>query len=163
MREHCRVYVFVWHDGVRDASDAQRRRLPAPCPVRVGVSCDADPFGLGTGAGLVHGAVRWRAYDARSFHGLGIGHSLFAVSHSGVPLILWHFCTVHTCPVSFIRAGLLFVKNNFKIKASWRLSAGSSYLVFNSPKIYGIKNAPYICAATPQMLSKGRFQCIFAL
>lgn len=105
MLECRRVYVFVRDDGVRHASDTQRRRLPAPCPVRVGVPCDADSFGAGTGTGLVHGAVRGRAYDARSLHCLGIGHSLFAVSHSSIPLILWRFCHVHTCPVSLIRAG----------------------------------------------------------
>lgn len=105
MPEHRRVYVFVRADGVHHASDAQRRRLPAPCPVRVGVSCNPDSFGAGTGAGTVHGAVRGRAYDVRSLHGLGIGHSFFAVPHSSIPLILWRFCHVHTCPVSLIRAG----------------------------------------------------------
>lgn len=114
MLECRRVYVFVRVDGVRHASDTQRRRLPAPCPVRVGVSCNADSFWAGTGAGLVHGAVRRRAYDAGSLHRLGIGHSLFAVSHSGIPLILWHFCHVHTCPVSLIRGRSFLCENIFK-------------------------------------------------
>jgi hypothetical protein len=64
----------------------------------VGVSCDADSFGLGTGAGLVHGTVRWRAYDARSLHGLGIWHSFFAVSHSSIPLILWRYSCKYNKP-----------------------------------------------------------------